>query len=71
MPNPDTSPPHTTPCGGTNQPACPPTPALVQNGVKYWTEDQILRHGTNCHAKGVVEGEHAQVIRYQQAQGKR
>lgn len=33
------------PCGGTGQPACPPTPAAVINGVEYWTRDQVELYG--------------------------
>ena len=41
-------PPVTGPCGGPNQPACPPVPAA---GTTY-TLDEMKAHGQACYDKG-------------------
>jgi len=46
-------PPVIGPCGGLNQPACPPQPAVKgDDGFPYWTEEQVQAHGQACYDKG-------------------
>ena len=47
--NPSGPPVNPFPCGGVNQPACPPEPA-VKDGA--YTLDDMKRHGHNCYHKG-------------------
>lgn len=42
-------------CGGTNQPACPPTNAVVIEGVPYYTLQQMQAYGVECYEKGVKD----------------
>ena len=51
MLEPNSIPPPPFPCGGPNQPACPPQPAIVIGGVEYWTREQIERAVHNGYAK--------------------
>jgi hypothetical protein len=43
------------PCGGINDPPCPPEPAVVIDGVKYFTDAQIREHAHNSYRKGVAD----------------
>ena len=41
-------------CGKTDQPPCPPdNAALVKDGVKYYTFEQMQAHGQACYEKGI------------------
>lgn len=48
-------PPVIRPCGGMNQPACPPTPAIVIEGVAYFTLEQMHEQSAVNYAKGIKE----------------
>jgi hypothetical protein len=49
-------PPQTGPCGGTNEPPCPPEPAIIKLAsgqmLAYFTLDEMKAHGQACYAKG-------------------
>ena len=38
------------PCGGAGQPACPPEPCAVVNGVALYTADQMAEYREKCYA---------------------
>ena len=40
------------PCGGTDEPPCPPVDAIVQNGGALYTVEQMHEHGTKCFNAG-------------------
>lgn len=42
------------PCGGVNQPPCPPVPCAVINGVTLYTLEQVQQYGLEAHAKGAA-----------------
>ena len=46
-------------CGGENEPACPPQPAAMVDGVSYYTHEQMLAHGAANYAKGTKDGPQA------------
>jgi hypothetical protein len=48
-------PPVTGPCGGENQPPCAPEPAIVIDGVEYWTRDQVWTSIMDGYNKGVAD----------------
>lgn len=50
------NPPSPFPCGGTGQPACPPTPAIeFADGTRYWSEEQVRQHAQDSYEKGVAD----------------
>jgi hypothetical protein len=44
-----------TGCGTEDTPPCPPQPAIIIKGVRYWSEDQIKEHGKACYLKGITD----------------
>ena len=48
------------PCGGENQPPCPPEPAALDGGaviftgeeVELWTREEMVAHGQACFDAG-------------------
>lgn len=54
--------PHPWPCGGQNQPACPPVPAIVIDGVSYFTVAQVQAHGAANYQKGIKDQKGLQFI---------
>ena len=44
--------PNPFPCGSKGQPACPPQPTAVINGVALYTAEQIHAHGLENYQKG-------------------
>ncbi len=51
--------PHPFPCGGVNQPACPPEPAVgfmtLDPAKPLYSREDMARHGAACYAKGAAD----------------
>ena len=43
------------PCGGLNQPPCPPVPTAVIGGVALYTVEQMHEHGADCYRHGRLD----------------
>ena len=50
--NPSGPPVNPFPCGGVNQPACPPEPAIISDQQRLYTLTEMHAHGWNCYRKG-------------------
>lgn len=43
------------PCGGNNEPACPPQPAAVIHEPAQYTLTDMKAHGSACYLKGKMD----------------
>lgn len=56
-------------CGGLNEPACEPEPAIVIEGVEYWTREQVQGVRDDNYHKGRADETAEAVKAYQRSQG--